>query len=189
VVPSTRSVGDARQRCLLALAATDWDGYYDWAAPWLDYHTTWAVIPDVIDGTEEENDRLVHDWPLGEQGAPVWHLHESIDRLRWLCGVWRRVCIGSSGQFATLGTPQWHRRMEEAFNAICGNGPPPVWIHMLRGMAFSDGPYPFASVDSTDIARNHNRLQNSARKMADRWDSVQPPSSWQIREQLSMEIA
>jgi hypothetical protein len=33
--------------------AVDWDGYYDWCGRWLEHWTTWAVIPDVIDGTEE----------------------------------------------------------------------------------------------------------------------------------------
>jgi hypothetical protein len=169
---------------------TDWEGYYDWAEPWLDYQTTWAVIPDVIEGSEEENDLLLAKWFKRRlpRGAPVWHLHESVERFQRLCVGYERVCIGSSEQYATLGTPQWHRRMEEAFNRICGNGPPPIWLHMLRGMALSAGPYPFASVDSTDIARNHNRPQNSARKMADRWDSIQPPSRWQIRDQLGLGV-
>jgi hypothetical protein len=45
--------------------------------------------------------------------------------------------------------------MEQAMNAVCGSGPVPVWLHMLRGMALSGSEYPFASVDSTDIAQNH----------------------------------
>ena len=28
----------------------DWPAYYAWCERWLDYRTTWAVIPDVIDG-------------------------------------------------------------------------------------------------------------------------------------------
>jgi hypothetical protein len=47
----------------------------------------------------------------GIPGAPVWHLHESLDRLRRLCDYTNRVCFGSSGAYAT-------RRVEEAFNAI-----------------------------------------------------------------------
>ena len=136
--------------------ATDWDGYYRWCAPWLDYPTTWAVIPDVIDGDEADNDALIRAWPFGARGAPVWHLHEPIDRLVRLAGEWSRVCVGSSGAYSSVGTAAWHRRMEGAMNALCGNGPVPVWLHMLRGMALAGGQYPFASVDSTDIARNHH---------------------------------
>ena len=28
---------------------TDWNKYYEWCDKWLDFPTTWAVIPDVID--------------------------------------------------------------------------------------------------------------------------------------------
>src|SRR6266851_5322295 len=64
---------------------SDWPGYYRWADQWLDYPTTWAVIPDTIDGTDDESDALISEWPHGERGAPVWHLHEPIDRLIALC--------------------------------------------------------------------------------------------------------
>jgi hypothetical protein len=44
--------------------ATDWPGYYDWAEQWLNHPACdWAVIPDVIGGTEDENDRLVAQHP------------------------------------------------------------------------------------------------------------------------------
>lgn len=167
---------------------TDWPGYYAWAEPWLEYPTTWAVIPDVIDGAEEDNDRLLVEWFARrmphDKAAPVWHMHEPIDRLRRLVAGYAKVCIGSSGQYATLGTPGWHRRMHEAMNAVCARETP--WLHMLRGMAFSTSEYPFASVDSTDIARNHNRPQNTPVAMARRWDRMQCPARWIYREQLAL---
>jgi hypothetical protein len=162
-------------------AEPDWPGYYTWAEPWLEHRTTWAVIPDVIDGDTDANDQLIREWPFGDRGAPVWHMHEPIDRLLGLADSWPRVCVGSSGTYATVGDDRWHRRMEEAMNALCGNGPAPVWLHMLRGMALATGPYPFASADSTDIARNHNRPQNTARAMADRWDGLQTPARWRVQ--------
>jgi hypothetical protein len=67
--------------------------------------------------------------------------------------------------------------MCEAMNAICKDGVVPVWIHMLRGMAASRFGYPFASVDSTDIARNHH-VNNNALQMAQIWDSVQCKPRW-----------
>lgn len=161
-----------------------WGDYYQWVAPWLLYQSTWAVIPDVINGTEEENDALLDAWDnaLGTEHwnvAPVWHLHEDIYRLKELCSRYSRVCFGSSGEFAVVGSDAWHRRTTEAFNELHKNwGRIPAWIHMLRGMSLSGSQYPFASVDSTDIARNHNRPQNSARKMADRWDAMQCPGIW-----------
>jgi hypothetical protein len=104
--------------------------------------------------------------------------------LRRLCASYERVCIGSSGQYATLGTPAWHRRMEAAMNVACRHETP--YLHMLRGMAFSGSQYPFASVDSTDIGRNHNRDQNDAVAMARRWDRMQCPAKWVPREQLAL---
>lgn len=168
-----------------------WEGYYLWVERWLEFPTTWAVIPDVIDGTEEDNDRLIVSYPrsLFKQSAPVWHMHESLDRLVRLCVGWDRVCIGSSGQYAEVGSPQWHRRMEAVFNRLCPNGPPRVWLHMFRGMAMCEGPYPFASADSTDIAQNHHRPQNTPRRMADRWDAQQMPARWRFRQQLSLDDA
>jgi hypothetical protein len=159
--------------------ATDWPGYYKWAEYWLSYPSTWAVIPDVIDGSDEQNDALIAEWPFKERGAPVWHLHEPIERLCRLVDHWPRVCFGSSGQFAAVASNGWHRRVTEAFNAIARAQLP--WVHMLRGMSMAGSHYPFASVDSTDVARNHNRPQNNARKMADRWDSQQCPGHWTPR--------
>lgn len=163
-----------------------WEGFYEWAEPWLAYPTTWAVIPDVIDGTEDDNDRLLEEWTATglRKGAPVWHMHEPLDRLRRLCANYEKVCIGSSGQYATLSTPGWHRRMQQAMNTVCASATP--WLHMLRGMGFSGGVYPFASVDSTDIARNHNRPQNIPVAMARRWDRMQCPARWVDPGQSSM---
>jgi hypothetical protein len=161
---------------------TNWPGYYAWAEQWLDFRSTWAVIPDVIDGDVDANDALIREWPHSHrQSAPVWHMHEPIARLLRLCDRWERVCIGSSGEYATVGDDRWHTRMTDAMNQVCGDGPAPVWLHMLRGMALSGSHYPFASVDSTDIARNHSRPQNSARAMADRWDAIQCPARWSWR--------
>jgi hypothetical protein len=60
---------------------TDWPGYYAWCEHWLAYPTTWAVIPDVIESSADENDALIRQWPPGDRGAPVWHMHEPIHRL------------------------------------------------------------------------------------------------------------
>lgn len=164
--------------------SVNWAAYYEFAEQWLEYQTTWAVIPDVIDGTEEANDRLIEQWPHGVRGAPVWHMHESIGRLLRLAEKWPRVCIGSSKEYAAVGDRHWHNRMIEAMNELCGNGPAPVWLHMLRGMSLAGSRYPFASVDSTDIGRNHNRPQNTAAKMAALWDAQQCRARWTVEPRL-----
>lgn len=140
---------------------TDWSPFYEWVAelhryPGFDF----AVIPDVIDGDEAANDALLEQWPWRTRapwvGAPVWHLHESLERLLRLAMNYPRICLGSSGQFAQIGTPSWWNRMAEAFNQICDkSGRPICKVHGLRMLdpkVFTQ--FPFASVDSTNIARN-----------------------------------
>ena len=68
----------------------DWTQFYDWAlnlkkVPSCDF----AVIPDIIDGTESDNDALLKDCPLPHWfGSPVWHLHESLERLEQLANTY-----------------------------------------------------------------------------------------------------
>lgn len=136
----------------------DWRSFYDWAAackliPSCDF----AVVPDVIDGGEADNDALLAEWPLPRWfGAPVWHMHESLARLERLASTWPRVCIGSSGEFATIGTAAWWGQMARAMRVVCNDdGQPMVKLHglrMLDPVIFSR--LPFASADSTNIGRN-----------------------------------
>lgn len=159
----------------------DWNGYMAWAEPWLDYPTTWAVIPDVIDGDEAENDRLLANWRLPD-GAPVWHLHESLERLQRLATSYERICFGSSGSFATVGTVAWHRRVSAAFDTVADERGRVPWIHMLRGLSLAGRHYPFASADSTNAARNHNGSWRSKPKpiaqMVAEMDARQCPGRW-----------
>jgi hypothetical protein len=174
---------------------TDWPAYYDWCDHWLAYQTTWAVIPDVIDGDEDTNDALIAQWPFGTRGAPVWHMHESFARLTRLCEEWPRVCIGSSGQFSDMKTQSWRRRMAGAMDWVCYEGRPITWLHLMRGLAFSGSYYPLGSADSTNIAQNHSGSPTTGRPpkllsaMADRIDALQCPSHWYyMPRQLAMTV-
>lgn len=158
-----------------------WPKYYAWCEAWLEWLTTWAVIPDVIDGDEECQDRLIAEWPHGLRGVPVWHMHESVARLIRLVERWGKVCIGSSKQYATLLTDSWCCRMDQVWNALIRAFGRVPWTHMLRGMQLVFHSWPFASVDSTDVARNHNRPKNTARAMAERWDAKQCPAVWEMQ--------
>jgi hypothetical protein len=165
----------------------DWDAYYAWADEWLDYPTTWAVIPDVIEGDEHDNDLLLRAWPHRNKGAPVWHMHESYRRLLELIEAFPRVCIGSSGEYAEVMSEPWQRRMDSAWREITARFGRTPNIHMLRGLQLIRERWPFASVDSTDIARNHNRDGNTAAKMRARWDAGQcPPRFIDPGEQLEL---
>lgn len=157
---------------------TDWPAYYAWAEQWLEYPTTWAVIPDVIDAGSQEQDALIREWPHGHKGAPVWHMDEPIERALRLADEWPRICIGSTAEYATILAPAWVARMDQVWNELAKRHRWTPTVHMLRGMQLAGREWPFASVDSTDVARNHNRPQNTARAMADRWDAAQCPPRW-----------
>lgn len=136
----------------------NWQPFYDWALdckkiPSCDF----AVIPDVIDGNESDNDALLRDCPLPSWfGAPVWHLHESLDRLEKLANTYLRVCFGSSGEFSSIGTIKWWERISQSMSVICDEeGRPNCKLHGLRMLnpdVFTK--IPFASADSTNIGRN-----------------------------------
>jgi hypothetical protein len=124
-------------------AKIDWNNFYDWIELNL-RHPHWAVLPDVIEGDEEANDNLLMLNRLPrEYVAPVWHLHESLDRLRKLADEWPRLCFGSSGAFATPGNEAWIKRIDEAWNVLEQTSRKP-WVHMLRAMReASQGAWPF----------------------------------------------
>jgi hypothetical protein len=136
----------------------DWTEFYDWAlnlkkVPNCDF----AVIPDVIDGSEADNDALLKDCPLPNWfGAPVWHMHESLERLEQLANTYVRVCLGSSGEYSTVGTQQWWSKIGQAMRVICDDlGRPCCKLHGLRMLdteIFTK--LPFSSADSTNIGRN-----------------------------------
>jgi hypothetical protein len=157
---------------------TDWDKYYAWTDKWLDYPTTWAVIPDDIEGGEKVQDALLSQWPHGDRGAPVWHMHEPVARLLRLLDEWPKVCIGSSADFATVGSPSWRMRMDQVFAEVSRRHRRVPWIHMLRGLQCVKWEYPFASVDSTDVARNHSKHRVGPAAMVRRWDAMQCPPKW-----------
>ena len=140
---------------------TDWSLFYEWVGELHRYpNFDFAVIPDVIDGSESDNDALLAEWPWRASaphvGAPVWHLHESLDRLDRLVSEWPRICLGSSGEFAQIGTSAWWTRMAQAMDVICDkSGRPASKLHGLRMLdpaIFSR--FPFASADSTNIGQN-----------------------------------
>lgn len=160
----------------------DWADYYRWLAPNL-APPHWAVIPDVIDGSVEQQRELVRQWPqeFGHLGAPVWHLALSIDWLRELCDRFPRVCLGSSGAYWQVGAPAWCQRMDEAFNVLHAEGRFNTWIHGLRMLGQIDGGWPLASADSTNVAQNFKRDTGCAECKAAPIDAQQPALWWEPR--------
>lgn len=136
----------------------DVDAYRAWIEHWRKHPAFgWCVIPDVIDGDEAANKKLIETWPLSESiSVPVWHMHESLEFLNWLVSRFPRVAIGSSGQYAETCTAKWWSRDSEAMEVACDSGGyPRTKLHQLRGMdpeIFSVTPR--SSVDSCGLGRN-----------------------------------
>ncbi len=137
----------------------DAKGYRAWVREWcLHPAFEFALIPDAIDGNEQENDDLMTEWHDNGMrgGVPVWHMHESLDRLERLVHNYQRIALGSSGAYATIGTAEWWERMAKAMAVCCDNdGRPLTRLHGLRMLSptvFSH--IPLASADSTNVARN-----------------------------------
>ena len=143
----------------------DLEGFLEWAELWLRHPACdFALIPDVIDGDEDNNDMLIEivmSWtasrPLHQASwVPVWHLHESLERLHKLAMAFPMVALGSSGEYAEPGAPDWWMRMSEAMVAVCDeDGYPITKLHGLRMLDPGIFSYiPFHSADSTNVARN-----------------------------------
>jgi hypothetical protein len=145
-------------------------------------HPHWAVAPDVIDGTVEEQRDALAAWPFPRQlSAPVWHMGLAIDYLLELADNWPRLCFGSTAQFWQVGGAAWCRRADEAFNALATRHRHMPWIHMLRGMNLAGDRWPFASVDSTNVARNFKDNSADPERMARRMDAIQCSTPWRER--------
>jgi len=139
----------------------DVHAYADWVNHWRRHPGfDFALIPDVIDGSEDDNERIKAQYRAAggdlSCDVPVWHLHESLDRLDYLSRAYPRVALGSSGAFATIGTTQWWDRMSDAMDKICDEGGRPRCklhgLRMLNPTIFSQ--LPLSSADSTNVARN-----------------------------------
>lgn len=153
----------------------DVPGYIAWCEEWHKHPGfDWALIPDVIDGTDEDNDALLRDWPKHIAGVPVFHLHEKPERLERLANEWPIVALGSSGVWHTPGTQGWWKRIATIMDAVCDeDGRPLCKLHGLRMLApdvFTN--MPLASADSTNVAQNKG--------VNARWRGpYAPPTAWQ----------
>ncbi len=168
----------------------DYDGFVEFVRKWHRHPAfDWACIPDVIDGDERVNDEWLDRWPDDLIGVPVWHLHESIDRLVRIASVFKRIAFGSSGEYSTPRTQGWWRRIGEAMEAICVNGQP---ICKLHGMRMLDPQIftrlPLSSADSTNAERTARRSNN--------WGAFAPPTkgqrasviAWRVESNQSAEV-
>lgn len=137
--------------------------YAAWCKEWCRHPGfDWCLIPDVIDGSENDNVGLIAQWrelfPFS-LSVPVWHMHESLERLAFMTVAWPRIALGSSGEYATVGGEAWWHRMGEVMRTVCDeHGRPKAKLHGLRMLDVEVFKHlPLASADSTNVARNHAR--------------------------------
>lgn len=142
----------------------DIDAYVAFVKEW-ERHPAFdfAILPDVIDGDEDANNLMIARYRQAggdlSTGVPVWHMHESLERLDYLCRAYPRVALGSSGRWSQIGTHDWWQRIGEAMDHICdADGKPPCKLHGLRMLdptIYSQ--LPLSSADSTNAAQNGSR--------------------------------
>lgn len=162
---------------------TDWEGFYEWVDAWKNHPSfDFAIIPDVISGSEYENDELIKSSRIErDYAAVVWHTNESIDRLVRLANEWKTVCIGSSGEYDVYDPDRLLERMKEVLPHISDvNGYPICKLHGLRML----NPYvfsklPLSSADSTNVARNIG--------IDSRWQGNYSPHSKETRTSILVE--
>lgn len=159
----------------------NWNKFYAWVEPRLG-HPHWAIVPDVINGSVEDNLSLINQWPHRKDlSAVVWHMNEPIDHLLRLCDLgFSKICFGSTEQYDPVGCDGWRARTDLAFNELAKRGPLP-WVHMLRGLAMAGDRWPFASADSVNVARNFKDSNICPERMALRIDAIQCPIHWKTR--------
>lgn len=161
----------------------NWTAYYAWVAEWRRHPGfDFAVVPDVIDGTEADNDALEQEWQFPwDESLVVWHTNESTERLIRLCRTRPRVAIGSSGEYDVAKPAQFLARMREVMPFICdADGYPISKLHglrMLNPRIFTH--LPLKSADSTNVARNIG--------IDSAWKGTYSPASKETRAQVLVE--
>lgn len=164
----------------------DESGFHEWCEQYL-CAPNWAVIPDVIGGSVDEQRALINKWAFPKDlSAPVWHLHLPIDWLLELCDCFPKVCLGSSGDFWQIGTRKWTQRMDQIFEALSKSRRFMPWIHGMRMLGQANGVWPLASADSSNVARHHAELMISPEVMAQRIDAIQPARKWKPSPQIDL---
>lgn len=181
----------------------DMSGYTEFVMEWMQHPAfDWAVMPDVIDGTEEENDALLEEWTLPKHiGVPVYHMHESFERLERLIDNYDYICLGSSGEYSQPNSKIWWSRMTKIMGVATDNkGKPKVRMHglrMLNPKVFTR--LPLKSADSTNAERNGLLVERfgmyppptrgqRAAVIADRVENEQSASTWMTLNQLELNI-
>lgn len=138
-----------------------------------------AVIPDIIEGSEEENwkasGRALEYARFPERCMFVWHMNDSLDQLKRAAMLFNFLAIGSCAEYdvqrkrkACIERLRAASAMLDYVELFYGRRP---WVHLMRGLSLLPVAPRFNSADSTNIARNHCRTKGqpeNVRKFANR---------------------
>lgn len=136
------------------------------------------IIPDIIGGTEQENDDLLCEWEgmniskNVSNCSPVFHLGENPERFVRLREKYPIICLGSTDKWPKNGSKLWWDNMSEFLNTVCDeNGSFGCKVHGLRMLdprIFSK--IPLHSADSTNASVNgHRCMKEGILKDMQRW--------------------
>jgi hypothetical protein len=145
--------------------------FYRWAIPILNrVPQAIAVIPDIIEGSWQENlaavDEIIDhfsDYPDAKARLwPVWHYNEPLELLDTYARAYGfgTIAFGACGRWADVGSEIWRHRTREAFDRLTAiheeDGSPIPRAHLLRGLSqLKQTEFAFTSGDSTNIGQNH----------------------------------
>lgn len=151
----------------------DVHGYIEWVSHYQKHPSfDFALIPDVIGGTEEENDELLKEWDQNLIGVPVYHLGESPERFLRLSEEYSKVAFGSTDKWPRNGSKAWWKYMADFMDIVTDeNGNLPCKVHGLRMLDVKLFQYlPLHSGDSTNASVNgHLCMKKGIHPAIERW--------------------
>src|SRR5215469_17914845 len=110
-----------------------WDSYYRWVEAWRNSGLRFRDHPGCdrrFRGRERSSSHRVALF----RRLPVYHLHESLDRLLRLVKSYPRIALGSSGEYCSICTLPWWVRMADIMTLLCDEpkSEPTTRLHGLR---------------------------------------------------------
>jgi hypothetical protein len=143
-----------------------------------------AVIPDVIQGNEDQNWLEAAYAIRGlsrhtERLMFVWHMDDSLDQLRRAARLFNFVAIGSCSEFDVQRNRAGYLERLRAASAVLDyverfhqRRP---WVHLMRGLAVFPEAIRFESADSSNVARNHCRTRGAPDHVAAMVERIEQP--------------
>lgn len=131
-----------------------------------------CLIPDIIMGDVDENDKLVEEWECDHISLPVYHLGEPYDRFLRLAEKFPKIAFGSTDLWGRNGSKEWWKFMADFMDEVTDdNGVLPCKVHGLRMLDINLFKYlPLHSGDSTNAGVNgHRAMAKGIYPAIERW--------------------